>query len=178
MTDDNAAEPTDTSEPTADATANTEPETATKAAGDGATDGPDAAAGDAKPGIDIGATAATILESIREAVDDLAERAGPTVKEFSAKAAEVAAVAADKAGPYARQAGEAAADASGKLAEKSRSWASDIRTSLGEAASAASDKAGDVVDAVTGKGDATDESAATVPEEPATEANDTPDAAG
>ena len=43
-----------------------------------------------------GASAATaILESVREAVDDLAERATPTVREFSARAAEFAAVAAD-----------------------------------------------------------------------------------
>ena len=51
-------------------------------------------------------TATAILESLREAVDDLAERATPTVREFSARAAELAAVAADRAAPLARRAGE------------------------------------------------------------------------
>ena len=67
---------------------------------------------------------------LREAVDDLAERASPTVREFSARAAELAATAADKAAPMRKRAGEATADASGKLAEKSRTWASDIRASM------------------------------------------------
>ena len=56
-----------------------------------------------------------ILESVRDAVDDLAERAAPTVREFSARAAELAAIAADKAAPLAKRAGEATSDASGKL---------------------------------------------------------------
>ena len=77
-----------------------------------------------------GSSATAILESLREAVDDLAERATPTVREFSARAAEFAAVAADRAAPFARRAGEATSDASGKLAEKSRTWASEIRASL------------------------------------------------
>ena len=78
-----------------------------------------------------GASAATaILESVREAVDDLAERATPTVREFSARAAEFAAVAADRAAPFARRAGEVTSDASAKLATRSRSWAADIRASL------------------------------------------------
>ena len=63
-------------------------------------------------------TATAILESLREAVDDLAERATPTVREFSARAAELAAVAADRAAPLARRAGEVTADASGKLADE------------------------------------------------------------
>ncbi|MEO6206998.1 MAG: hypothetical protein ABIP77_03455 [Candidatus Limnocylindrales bacterium] len=87
--------------------------------------GPEAAASD-------GSTAATnIIDSIREAVEDLADRAGPTVRQISAKAAEIAAVAADKAAPLARRAGEATADASGKLAEKSRTWAAEVRETLG-----------------------------------------------
>ena len=80
-----------------------------------------------------GATATAILEQLREAVDDLAERATPTVREFSARAAELAATAADRAAPLAKRAGEATADASGKLAAKSRTWASDLRASLGTA---------------------------------------------
>jgi len=81
-------------------------------------------------GASAGTTATAILESIRDAVDDLAERASPTVREFSARAAEFAADAADKAAPYVKRAGDATADASGKLASKSRSWAADIRASL------------------------------------------------
>ena len=75
-------------------------------------------------------TATAILESLREAVDDLAERATPTVREFSARAAELAAVAADRAAPLARRAGEVTSDASGKLATKSRIWAADLRASI------------------------------------------------
>jgi hypothetical protein len=77
--------------------------------------------------------ATSILESLRDAIDDLADRAGPTVKEYSVKAAELAAVAADKTAPLARKAGEATADASTKLADKSRSWAAGVRESLGSA---------------------------------------------
>ena len=85
------------------------------------------------------ASATAVLESLREAIDDLAERASPTVREYSARVAELAAVAADRAAPFAKRAGEATADASGKLAERSRSWASELRESLatpGQAGSA------------------------------------------
>ena len=61
-----------------------------------------------------GTSAGSVIESIRDAVEDLAERAAPAVKEFSAKAAEIAAVAADKAAPLARKAGEATAEAQPK----------------------------------------------------------------
>lgn len=76
------------------------------------------------------ADATGILESIREAVDDLAERATPTMRAFSARAAELAATAADRAAPLAKRAGEATSDASGKLATKSRTWAADLRSSM------------------------------------------------
>ena len=89
----------------------------------------------------------SILESLRDAVDDLAERATPTVRELSAKAAELAAVAADKAAPIARKAGEVTADASGKLAEKSRGWATDLRSAVG------------TTDGTTGESHASDASA-------------------
>ena len=84
-------------------------------------------------------TATTILESLRGAVDDLAERAAPTMRELSARAAELAAVAADRAAPLAKRAGEATAEVSGKLAAKSRDWAAEIRSSL-DAADAAGDE--------------------------------------
>src|SRR3954451_6000416 len=60
------------------------------------------------------ATATSILESLRDAIDD---RAGPPAKTYPAKAADVAATAADKAAPLARKAGAATADASSTLAE-------------------------------------------------------------
>ena len=82
-------------------------------------------------------TATAILESLRGAVDDLAERAAPTMREFSARAAELAAVAADRAVPLAKRAGEMTADVSGKLASRSRDWASDLRSSSGSADDAA-----------------------------------------
>jgi hypothetical protein len=80
-----------------------------------------------------GSTAASILESVRDVVDDLAERAAPTVRELSARAAELTAIAADKAAPFAKRAGEVTADASGKLASKSREWASELRASVATA---------------------------------------------
>ena len=81
-----------------------------------------------------GGAATGILESIREAVDDLAERATPTMRAFSARAAEFAATAADRAAPLAKRAGEATSDASGKLATKSRTWAADLRSSIAPSA--------------------------------------------
>lgn len=78
-------------------------------------------------------TAANILDSVRDAVDELAERAAPTVRELSARAAELTAIAADKAAPFAKRAGEVTADASGKLASRSREWASELRASVATA---------------------------------------------
>ena len=73
------------------------------------------------------AKANDVFDQIRVAVDDFAVKAGPTVREFSAKAAELVAVAADKAAPIAHKAGEATAEASTKLAERSRGWAAEVR---------------------------------------------------
>jgi hypothetical protein len=80
-----------------------------------------------------GSTATSILDSVRDVVDELAERAAPTVREFSARAAELTAIAADKAAPFAKRAGEVTADASGKLATRSREWASELRASVATA---------------------------------------------
>ena len=83
------------------------------------------------------ATPETMFDSLRIAVGDLAERAGPTVRELSARAAELTATAANKAAPYARKAGSATADASLKLAESARGWAADLRADQeGDAANA------------------------------------------
>ena len=73
-----------------------------------------------------------MIEQIRVAVEDFAEKAAPVVRQFSVKAADVVAIAADKAGPLAHKAGDATADASGKLAEKSRAWAAGTRASMGD----------------------------------------------
>jgi hypothetical protein len=78
-----------------------------------------------------GTAAVQVLEQLRDAIDDLAERASPTVREYSARIAELAAFTADKTAPFLKRAGEATAEASGKLAERSRSWAADIRASQG-----------------------------------------------
>ena len=97
---------------------------------DAAYSAPDPATNGAGDGPTTSAKAGDVLESIREAVEDFAEKAAPTVRQFSAKAAEIVATAADKAAPLAQKAGEATADASGKLAEKSRHWAAEVRDSL------------------------------------------------
>jgi hypothetical protein len=69
----------------------------------------------------------TMFDSIKVAANDLAERAGPTVRDLSARAADLTATAADKAAPYVRRAGAATADASVKLAEAARGWAAELR---------------------------------------------------
>jgi hypothetical protein len=76
------------------------------------------------------AKATDVIETIRVAVEDFAEKAAPVVRQFSVKAAEVVATAADKAAPLAHKAGDATADASEKLAVRSRAWAADMRGSL------------------------------------------------
>ena len=86
--------------------------------------------GASDPAAGAASKATDVLETLREAVEDFAEKAAPVVRQFSAKAAEVVATAADKAVPLAQKAGEVTADASGKLAVKSRSWAADVRESL------------------------------------------------
>ncbi len=96
----------------------------------------DAGAGakDESVGATAGAAAVQVLEQLRDAIDDLAERASPTVREYSARIAELAAFTADRTAPFLKRAGEATAEASGKLAERSRTWAADIRASQGQRA--------------------------------------------
>jgi hypothetical protein len=85
----------------------------------------------AKPGPAGGTSAAaSLLESLREAIDDMTERATPTVREISARVAEITAEAAAKAAPFAKKAGDATAEASGKFAERSRTWAAEMRASM------------------------------------------------
>jgi hypothetical protein len=87
---------------------------------------------DFETGNGAAAKANDVFESLREAIEDFAERASPAVRQFSARAAEVVATAADKAVPLAHKAGDVTADASGKLAEKSRTWAAEVRESLSQ----------------------------------------------
>jgi len=80
-------------------------------------------------------TAATaLLDSIRDAFDDIAVRATPAVREVSARAAELTADVAGRAAPYAKRAGDATADASAKLAERSKTWAAGVRAAMDEEA--------------------------------------------
>ena len=96
-------------------------------------------------------TPETMFDSLKIAAGDLAERAGPTVRELSARAAELTATAANKAAPFARKAGAATADASLKLAESARGWAADLRSDQdAEAATAAGDATGSDASTATG----------------------------
>lgn len=97
----------------------------------------------------------SLLGSLRDAIDDLAERALPTVREVSARAAEMAAMAADKAGPAVKKAGQATSEASVKLAGRSRDWAAEVRSSITSDAR----KAPDVTAATAGAADAATEAA-------------------
>ena len=83
-----------------------------------------------------GSSPETMFDSLKVAAGDLAERAGPTVRDLSARAADLTATAADKAAPFARRAGAATADASVKLAEAARGWAAELRGAKSESAAA------------------------------------------
>ena len=71
---------------------------------------------------------------LRDAIDDLVERAGPTVETYSAKAAERRRRRRRQGGPFARKAGEATADASGSSPRSRAAWAADLRGVAGRAA--------------------------------------------
>jgi hypothetical protein len=73
-------------------------------------------------------TADAVVTNLRTVAGDLAERAGPTVREVSARAAELTAIGAGKAAPLAKRAGEVTADASTRLAEIARGWAAELRS--------------------------------------------------
>jgi hypothetical protein len=77
-----------------------------------------------------GAKTMDVIETLRVAVEEFAEKASPVVRQFSARAADVVATAADKAAPLAHKVGDATADASEKLAVKSRTWAAEVRESI------------------------------------------------
>ena len=98
----NPTDPTNPAEPTTPA--DTQPDetfgwTAEDGAPEGANSRADAGAAGSTGSSASGAasTATALLDQLREAVDELAERATPTVREFSARAADLAATAADRA---------------------------------------------------------------------------------
>ena len=67
------------------------------------------------------------LSQLQAMIENIAEQAGPVLREVSAKAAELAALAGEKAGPVATRAAELTAEAGAKLAERSRDLATDLR---------------------------------------------------
>jgi hypothetical protein len=81
-------------------------------------------------------TADAVVTNLRTVAGDLAERAGPTVRQVSARAAELTAIGAGKAAPLAKRAGEVTADASTRLAEIARGWADELRSGEKPAADA------------------------------------------
>jgi len=95
----NPGDPGDPAEPTPSTPDESYSWTSEGAAG-GGTHGAGAGAGEDASGSSSASSAAgtatAILEQLREAVDDLAERATPTVREFSARAAELAATVVDR----------------------------------------------------------------------------------
>ena len=79
------------------------------------------------------------LAQLQSMIENITEQAGPVLREVSAKAAELAAVAGEKAGPAAARAAEFTAEAGTKLAERSRDLAAELRRDM--AAKAASTEA-------------------------------------
>ena len=67
------------------------------------------------------------LAQLQAMIENIAEQAGPMLREVSAKAAELAALAGEKAGPAAARAAEMTATAGSKLAERSRDLAAELR---------------------------------------------------
>ncbi len=78
------------------------------------------------------ATAREWLGQLQHMIENAAEQAGPVLRDVSAKAAELAAVAGEKAGPLAARAAELTAGAGTKLAERSRDLAAELRRDQAE----------------------------------------------
>ena len=67
------------------------------------------------------------LAQLQAMIENVTEQAAPVLREVSAKAAELAALAGEKAGPFAARAAELTAEAGTKLAERSRDLAAELR---------------------------------------------------
>ena len=86
-------------------------------------------------------TARDWLAQLQAMIENVTEQAGPVLREVSAKAAELAAVAGEKAGPIAARAAELTAEAGTKLAERSRDLAAELRREQTARAEAAAEAA-------------------------------------
>lgn len=86
------------------------------------------------------------LFQLQSMIENITEQAGPFLRQVSAKAAELAAVAGEKAGPIAARAAEMTAEAGSRLAEKSRDLAADLRRDQAAKAAEAEAEAEAVVD--------------------------------
>ncbi|MBI2762844.1 MAG: hypothetical protein HYX54_03685 [Chloroflexi bacterium] len=97
------------------------------------------------------------LSQLQAMIENIAEQAGPFLRQVSAKAAELAAVAGEKAGPVAARAADLTAEAGDRIAERSRDFATELRRDqAARAADAASEASADSGDAASA---ARDESA-------------------
>lgn len=116
-----------------DETPTTTPETTPPAAADETfgwtADGASAANG-ASNGDGPSSTGRDWLAQLQSMIENITEQAGPALREISAKAAELAAVAGEKAGPAAARAAEFTAGAGTKLAERSRDLAAELRRDI------------------------------------------------
>ena len=90
-----------------------------------------------------GESGATWLAQLQAMIDNVANQAGPVVREVAAKAAELAAVAADHAGPIAQRAAAVTQDVSVKVAERSRQVAADLRHATDQAPAEGDEPAAD-----------------------------------
>ncbi len=81
------------------------------------------------------------LSQLQSMIENIAEQAGPVLRQVSAKAAELAVVAGEKAGPVAARAAELTAEAGTRIAERSRDIAADLRRDQAAKAAAAEEAA-------------------------------------
>ena len=78
-------------------------------------------------GKSAGGQAREWLTQLQSMIENLAEQAGPVIRDVGIKAAELAAIAGERAGPVAQRAAEMTAEAGHRLAEKSRDLAAELR---------------------------------------------------
>lgn len=68
-----------------------------------------------------------MLAQLQAMIDNVAEQAGPVLRDVAAKAAELAAVAGERAGPLAYRAAERTQVVGQKLAQRSKEMATELR---------------------------------------------------
>jgi len=74
-----------------------------------------------------------MLDQLGAMASQLADDAPPAVKEFTARAADLAAVAARSAGPFAHRVADVTGDAAERFADQSEHFAADLRGEDGSA---------------------------------------------